>query len=226
MLPRIPSLLVVLLALLTGCATTAAWPVVNYDPLADRSSPVAFAGTGFLWKGRYVLTSAHACSGDTLDVIVENGLLSTKRVQGTVLAREGDIAVVDLGCVVPGASFHLSWDDAYPGQEVTIIDGSRSSRPEIPTIALSGDTLRVAADGGSIRRGSSGSPVVDSSGSVVGIVFASLHLGGQHLVSIHPVSAIRELLQDVLSNVPVVERTTGLRADPGTSRAGAGRRAM
>lgn len=192
---------VALSAHLAGCASTAPGSVVNYDPVQKDLLSVRYTGSGFVWEERFVLTSSHSCHKDLVRVVLPQGIFRTKNVRGRVVDRQNDIAIIDLGEGQDLPSLPLATRDPYPGQTLTILDGSRSSRPALQAVAISPDTLRLFEGERNIRHGSSGSPVVDEKGAVVGMVFASLRLGGKELISIHPVSEIWSL----------VERTAGTR---------------
>ncbi len=188
--------------LIPGCRISHRAPVVNYDPIAHARNAPGYAGSGFVWKDRYVITSSHSCHADRVDVILSEGLIAGKSTEGMVLSRIKDIALIDLGRNSRLRSLQLADSDPYPGQRLWILDGSRSSRPVIESRAVAADSVRVLEGEEKIRRGSSGSPVVDEKGAVVGMVFASLQIGGLELVSLHPVSEIHRMLGQVFASPP------------------------
>ncbi|MBV9660967.1 MAG: trypsin-like peptidase domain-containing protein [Acidimicrobiales bacterium] len=136
-------------------------------------------GAGIVLGPGVVLTSAHNLRGQEVTVTFPGGRRVVGEVKG--VDAEGDVAVVaaDTG---PGTA-SIEWAEAAPalGQavfSVGSIPGSGSPRVTLGAVsavgvAFRGPTGRLIADGfehtAMVGRGSSGGPVVDGEGRLVGI---------------------------------------------------------
>jgi S1-C subfamily serine protease len=141
-------------------------------------------GSGFVFAPDHVLTNAHVVAGtDSLQVQTKRGTMS-----GTVVIfdAERDLAVVDVpGLGLPSLSFAKAaaktdadaivlgypLDGPYDAEPARIRDLRPISGPDIynaNTVTRQIYTIR-----GLVRSGNSGGPLITSSGSVLGVIFAA-----------------------------------------------------
>jgi S1-C subfamily serine protease len=149
-------------------------------PSCDRR----IEGSGFVFAPDHVLTNAHVVAGTrSIQVETTNGAMS-----GTVVVfdAERDLAVVDVpGLGLPSLSFASGaaktdadaivlgypLDGPYDAEPARIRDLRPISGPDIynaNTVTREIYTIR-----GLVRSGNSGGPLITSSGSVLGVIFAA-----------------------------------------------------
>lgn len=133
-------------------------------------------GTGFVVAPDRVLTSAHNMRDQTVAVAFADGRTEQGRVHGVDV--DGDIVVVE---VPTGDAVALEFAETVPGVGSTVVALSRGGHRERATLGfVSGEDLafngprgRVVRGGiehtAPLARGSSGGPVFDRSGAVIGI---------------------------------------------------------
>ena len=137
-------------------------------------------GTGFLIAPNLVATVAHVVADGVSIVIRQGSTITTGTVIGT--DPEHDLALVRARTSLPGHVFSLDQDEPQVGTDVAAI-GYPLGGPESltkgsisglgRTIHVEGNTLRglIQTDAG-INPGNSGGPLLDTSGTVVGLVDA------------------------------------------------------
>lgn len=144
---------------------------------------LAGVGTGFyVSEAGHILTNQHVvheCRGVGV---------TTARDQFTSPARlvaadeQDDLALLQVSAPPPGlAAIHVR-PDWQPGDHVTIVGYPVQGLASLAPVGVEGQILRSALPGGagrlainaSIRRGTSGGPVLDGNGLVVGVVFARI----------------------------------------------------
>jgi S1-C subfamily serine protease len=147
------------------------------------------AGSGWVAGNGLVVTNAHVVAGQQ-DTVVDAPSSAPLRAQALVFDARNDVAVLRVSGDLN--ALPLEQFDPRPGSPVAILgyaeNGPLSARPGRigRTIAvLSEDAYgrgpisrRITSLRGDVRRGNSGGPVVDSSGRVVGTVFATRLEGG------------------------------------------------
>ncbi|MBO0847123.1 MAG: MarP family serine protease, partial [Nocardioides sp.] len=140
-------------------------------------------GSGFVYAPDRVMTNAHVVAGVTNPVIDIHGT----SVPGHVVYYDPDVDVAVIA-VPTGTVRALRFDgNARPGEGVAILGFPQNGPYDVqvgrvradqrlrsPDIYGAGTVIRdVLSLRGLIRPGNSGGPVVDSSGHVVGVVFAA-----------------------------------------------------
>jgi S1-C subfamily serine protease len=147
------------------------------------------AGSGWVAGNGLVVTNAHVVAGQQ-DTVVDAPSSPPLRAQALVFDARNDVAILRVSGDLNAQP--LEQFDPRPGSPVAILgyaeNGPLSARPGRigRTIAvLSEDAYgrgpisrRITSLRGDVRRGNSGGPVVDSSGRVVGTVFATRLEGG------------------------------------------------
>ena len=133
-------------------------------------------GAGFVVRDGQVVTSAHNLRGSTVTVTFADGRVATGEVKG--VDADGDLAVI---AVDTAGATPLRWESAAPklGQAVFAVAPGRSgTRVTFGTVSATGAAFRgprgrLITDGfehtAPLGRGSSGGPVVDAGGNLVGI---------------------------------------------------------
>ena len=134
-------------------------------------------GAGVVVREGHVLTSAHNLRGSTVTVTFAGGRAETGEVKAADI--EGDLAVVAVDTTGAPA---ISWEPAEPalGQVVFALGPGRSAAGRVTAghvsalgAAFRGPRGRVIEDGfehtALVGRGSSGGPVVDAAGRLVGL---------------------------------------------------------
>lgn len=138
--------------------------------------------TGFnIDSNGLIITNAHVIEGtEKVDVSFQDGSF----YRGSVLASypDVDLAVIQIdGRNLPRLELNMNYDPAT-GDEVMII-GNPQGFVDVVTIGtiagakkLQGWNVPVLMIEGHIRRGSSGSPVLNSKGQVIAVIFGTIEL--------------------------------------------------
>jgi serine protease Do len=181
----------------TSVATTAGRSVVRVGRAGGR-------GAGFVTQAGLVVTSAHNLRGDEVTVTFPGGREATGTVKG--VDADGDVAVV---AVDTGDATPIEWSDTPPvlgdavfapaiplwASEIRVTSGSVSATGA----AFRGPHGRLITDAvehtAPLGRGSSGGPLVDVSGRLVGI---NTHRPGEGLYLALPATeALRSRVADL-----------------------------
>lgn len=211
----------------------------SVSPAVVRIGRDGGRGAGIVLAGGAVLTSAHNLRGSEVTVTFADGRRVTGEVKG--VDAEGDLAVI---AVDTGPAPVIDWADSDPklGQVVYAVGsvaGSGATRVTAGTVsavgvAFRGPRGRLITDGfehtARVGRGSSGGPVVDASGHLVGLnthrpgdgfylaIPATASLRGRVDALARGESPERRRLGVALTPPPVAERlraAVGLPARPG-----------
>lgn len=143
-----------------------------------RNEACLATGTAFSYDGT-IVTNRHVAAGTSrLDLATWNGQDFTATVGGHGVA--GDLARVTAS--PPGAPYSPAAGPADPavgdrvfvtgypeGNQLTVTSGSVLGTTTAPALGVSGPVLVISDR---VEPGNSGSPLLDSSGQVVGVVFA------------------------------------------------------
>lgn len=157
-------------------------------------------GSGFALSPNQLVTNRHVIAGaTTLQVSTFDGQDLLVDAAGAGLVA--DIAIVDTGSALP-ASVTLADENPEIGAAVEIVGypgGGRLTTTSGNVVSYEADPLnsnagQVIVTDAPAERGSSGSPLYDADGDVVGVVYAATS-DGRHSLAV-PVETLRELLDD------------------------------
>lgn len=197
---------------------SAATPTAVTLPLADAVMPYVYTliahdrsgepvgqGSAFLWDQGYLVTNAHVIAGAAwVEVFTETGEARGSVPYALHVDVEQDLAVLPwLGQAADGlplASGRSGRGDvvfafgAPMGLEGSMSNGIISAHRRLEEV----DYLQTTAP---ISHGSSGGPLVNENGHVVGVITAFLH-GGQNLNLAVPATALAELEINQAARLP------------------------
>jgi hypothetical protein len=158
-----------------------------------KGQPISF-GSGFLIAKNMLVTNAHVVEGG--DCFVEEGSV---RIPATVEKRDSanDLAIIKVAVEISATPLTLSKKKPIPGENVYAIGNPEGLEKSISTGVVAGireldrrELIQITAP---ISHGSSGGPVLDSAGEVIGITVSMLK-DGQNLNFAVPVQALRQLM--------------------------------
>lgn len=188
----------------SAVATQARSSVVVIRTYDDAGEQVAL-GSGFIVAGGRVVTNAHVVAGASrAEVVGSDGQLLLTTTFAEALSTEVDLAVLarlpgrtrglPLARGVPALGEHVVVIGAPEGLTYSVTDGIVSGERAI----RSGKWLQISAP---ISAGSSGGPVLNLRGEVVGVSVASLE-EGQNLNFAIPAADIRAVINSPAGRIP------------------------
>lgn len=143
----------------------------------SRPNNLSSAGSGFSVASTMVVTNAHVIDGCARVMVVGRGLAKVRAVD-----ERNDLALIEAPASLPVAT--LSEGRSRQGDSVVVIGyplpqflaaGPQVTVGNISALAgLGNDTGRFQISAG-VQLGSSGGPVLDSSGNVIGVVVSKLN---------------------------------------------------
>lgn len=162
-----------------------------------RNEACLGVGTSFESSGT-VITNRHVAAGaDQLDLATWDGTDFTAHVEG--IDPNADLAELTASPPEPGSANLAQsdpppgtpvWVAGYPeGDQLSVDDGQVTDEIPGSPFGMSGSVLRITNQ---VKPGNSGSPLLDGSGDVVGVVFALRKSDGEGLAI--PVSTLHALL--------------------------------
>jgi S1-C subfamily serine protease len=160
---------------LAGCSST---PSSSITPLHRSTVLIEHEGghgSGLIIGSDRVLTAFHVVQGDDLDVRFFNGQAKNGRIVWTDLDR--DLAIVDVEIPEGHPTVKLSCEQPLPGTHVMSIGHPIQSQWVVVGGYLPNSGLvagRYVSLGFPVGLGTSGGPVFDERGQVVGITLAIL----------------------------------------------------
>jgi hypothetical protein len=161
----------------------------------SADAKIVAQGTGFLVEGGKIITNQHVVQGGT--VVID---LGGARIPATVESTDvlNDIAVLKVAAEISAEPLVLADKIPLPGSSVFAIGNPRGLEKSISTGVLSGvrtvgkrQLIQVTTP---ISPGSSGGPVFDSSGKVIGVTVGSIE-EGQNLNYAVPASVVIKMLR-------------------------------
>lgn len=150
-------------------------------------------GTGFLVGKSTLVTNAHVVEGG--DTFVEQGAF---RIPASLEKRDSinDVAIIKVGIEIAAAPLTISEKKPSPGESIFVIGNPEGLEKSISTGVVADvrdfngrQLLQITAP---ISHGSSGGPVLNAAGKVVGITIAMLK-DGQNLNFAVPAEKVRDL---------------------------------
>lgn len=179
-----------------GSAAREALPsVVTIRAYDAGGDPIGFGSGFFLTDGR-VATSSHVVAGaEWVEVVDQGGELLGSSPYAEVVSTRSDLAILP-ALSVDRSGLAISSDRPRPGEEVWVVGspeglhGSVSSGVVSALRSVEGtEFLQITAP---ISSGSSGGPILDADGDVIGVV-ASYVTDGQNLNFGVPADRLRAL---------------------------------
>ena len=186
-----------------GVVRAASSAIVTIYAVDVQGSRFAL-GSGFIAADGRVVTNAHVVAGAALaEVVGADGSTLERASFAVALNEQLDIAVLprvrsptrglELAAPLPNPGDHIVVIGAPEGLSNTVSDGIVSAARRLGGQSL----LQISAP---ISHGSSGGPVLDMAGQVVGIATSFLS-EGQNLNFAVPASAIRKLMAETPTRV-------------------------
>jgi len=166
--------------------------------MSDANGQPISLGTGFFVRPGVVATNVHVIAGASAGIAKVVGERQTFTVSGIVGSDSSrDLALLS----IPGAAanpLHIAGSDAVSvGDEIFVIGNPQGMEGTLSTGIVSsvreldsGKLLQITAP---ISPGSSGGPVLNTAGSVIGVAVATIK-GGQNLNLAVPASYLATLL--------------------------------
>jgi Trypsin-like peptidase domain/Ankyrin repeats (many copies) len=168
-------------------------PSVVYIAMEDaKGKPICY-GSGFFISEGHILTNKHvvSCSGTTRGRVNIAGNSKVYQINTTVTWPNLDVALVEAKGLTATplqldaqSSFSVG-DDVFVAGNPEGLEGT-FTRGIISSVRLSGDLLQIDAP---VSKGSSGGPVVNAYGKVIGITISSIR-EGQNLNFAIPASSL------------------------------------
>lgn len=174
-------------------------------------------GSGVVIGDGTILTNAHVVRREQVQVRFADGRTETGTVTG--LDADGDLAVIaaDTGGIAP-----VGWSEDEPGIGAAVVavanPGGRGLRATLGFVSAAGRSFRGRRRRSGLEhtapmaRGSSGSPVVDKDGKLLGI--NTIRLEGGLIVAIAANAELREHVQALARGESPSRATLGLALAP------------
>ena len=178
--------------------------IVMLEMRDDKDKPIAL-GSGFFVRPDIIATNYHVIEGSSVGFAKIVGKPSTYQVEGVVgFDKKKDLALLKLKGVVGKPLVLADISKIEVGQEIFALGNPKGLEGTISPGIISGSSLREVGDENLIQitapisPGSSGGPVVNRKGEVIGVAVASLS-GGQNLNFAIPSSDLALLLANLKS---------------------------
>ena len=162
--------------------------------LNDSSGHPDALGTGFLAAPHLIITNAHVADAGSPVLAVGPVRLPLKVVQTD---EKNDLAVLSVDVDLTSEPLRLAAGSVSPGEEIFAIGNPKGLEKTISQGIVSGlrtrDGVNLIQITTPISHGSSGGPVLNKNGEVIGVAVGMLE-GGQNLNFAVPVSFVRDIL--------------------------------
>jgi tetratricopeptide (TPR) repeat protein len=153
-------------------------------------------GSGFLIKGQKIITNAHVANAGRIYLVLGAAKIPTKLES---VDTYHDIAVLTTDVELTSLALSLAAQKANPGDTIYAIGNPQGLEKTISQGLVSGlreiDGRELVQLTAPISHGSSGGPVFNSNGEVMGIAVGSM-ADGQNLNFAVPVGSLRRLLEN------------------------------
>ena len=186
--------------------------VVMLEMRDGKDKPISL-GSGFFVRPDVVATNYHVIKGASDGLVKVVGKTSIYRIEGVVgFDKKKDLALLKLKGVIGKPLILADISKIEVGQEVFALGNPKGLEGTISQGIISGSNLRDVGDENLIQitapisPGSSGGPVVNKKGEVIGVAVASLS-GGQNLNFAVPSSDLALLLANLKSVSPLSQVT-------------------
>lgn len=160
----------------------------------DKSGSTISVGSGFVINKGLLATNWHVVKGGKAVLVLGDVSVPLEVTRRDIVA---DLAIVLVAAEITAAPLKLAEKDAAPGDSIFVIGNPEGLEKTISTGVVSGireiggrKLLQISAP---ISPGSSGGPVLNSAGDVVGVTVAML-TEGQNLNFAVPATALRQML--------------------------------
>lgn len=184
--------------------------VVMLDMRDDKNRPISL-GSGFFVRPDVIVTNHHVIKGAANGFAKIVGKTTIFHIEGVVgIDKVNDLALLKLTGVSGKPLILADISKIEVGQEVFAFGSPKGLEGTVSPGIISGNSFREIENGNLIQitapisSGSSGGPVVDKKGEVIGVAVASLK-DGQNLNFAIPSSYLALLLADVKSIVPLTD---------------------
>lgn len=169
---------------------------VSVVALDNASQPLAY-GSGFVINDKLIATNVHVIEGATSAYILENGVTKNLTVDGYVaIDRAHDLVILKVSELLENKLTLNSTALPQIGETIYAVGNPKGFNGTFSEGIVSGirelngnQVLQITAP---ISPGSSGGPVLNSKGEVIGIAFATFS-GGQNLNFAIPVKYLESL---------------------------------
>lgn len=162
-------------------------------------------GSGFIVEGNKVITNLHVIEGAKYGYVLENGNSKKHKISGYfAIDKQNDLAILSVPTLTQTA-ISLS-DKPMPeiGEKIYAIGNPKGLSGTISEGIVSGirnlenkNLIQITAP---ISPGSSGGPVIDNKGDVIGVAVGTLS-SGQNLNFAIPTSSVKTLLEKQSSTI-------------------------
>ena len=157
-------------------------------------------GSGFLIPGQKIATNAHVAKAGKIYLVIGAAKIPTKL---TSIDAYNDLALLTVDIELTASPLSLSGQKASPGDTIYAIGNPEGLEKTISQGLVSGlreiDGRELIQLSAPISHGSSGGPVFNSNGEVVGVAVGSL-ADGQNLNFAIPVMYLRKIMSSENSN--------------------------
>jgi hypothetical protein len=190
----------------TEIAKTGISSTVSIIGLDNISQPLSF-GSGFLIDDELIATNVHVIEGSSSAYVLKNGEEKKYSVSGYVsIDRANDLVILKVSGL-HGSNLSLGSNTPPEiGEKIFAVGNPKGLNGTFSEGIVSGfrnfQTNQVLQITAPISPGSSGGPVLNSSGQVVGIAFAS-YAGGQNLNFAVPVKYLLILKNSIGVALPI-----------------------
>ena len=179
---------------------------VSIVALDNSLQPLGF-GSGFIMDDGLIVTNVHVVEGCSSAYILVNGQEKKIKIEGYVAIDKANDLVILKVSGINQKSLELGFQEIPEiGEKIFAVGNPKGFNGTFSEGIVSGirnfDNNQVLQITAPISPGSSGGPVLNSSGKVVGVAFASFN-EGQNLNFAIPIKYVHNLLNNKISLTPI-----------------------